>query len=1208
VSPKAVRDMPEGLASDQTVRFCTALDGTKIAYAITGKGPPLVRAAHYLSHLEYDFESPVWSHWIRELSRYNTYIRYDERGCGLSDQYPRDFSFDAWVTDLETVVDSLALEKFDLLGVSQGGSVAIAYAAKHPDRVKHLILYGAYARGWGTRPTTSATPEALETRKAIHRLIGLGWGQDNPAFRQVFTSLFIPEAGAEQQKWFNELQRVSCSPGNAMKFDEVFSGIDVAERLKEVAVPTLILHARHDDVVPLEEGKLLASGIPGARFVSFEGRNHILLNSENGWRTLLREYRRFTGLPEGEESNLSQERADNVNLPLFNETVPGGLRFGTNYLVEFEPRSLWFETSLTLCAQALRMGMKVDYHTFTHVPADIRASLKKLGLDVKTLEENDTLRMVDSYTIQTGIGEPEKAVGYTVDTSSVSMDDWTRADIEDAGEPVRESDKQRFHIDDDTSILVQFNGEAKVVAHFRTQTVPFARRREMSSLHSVLRGVFSESFYAQFESFCDGIFEFKSEDSARGLVHSMRVRAMRGAPHDSSWKRIRLLDTGEVTLDGNANLSTRAFAEETATTEGERRLAAIMFTDMVGFTALTQKNEAGAMKLLEEQRGIVRPIIARHRGREVKTIGDAFLVEFSSSLDAVRCASAIQSALAGENKRRSSEERILLRIGIHLGDVIHEGSDVAGDAVNVASRIETLAPPGGICVTSQIHDSVANKIDLNFSSLGTPELKNVATPVEVFQVLGFGEELARPAARGGLAAKDRIAVLPITNIGQDKSEDYFADGMTEELISSVSKTDGLRVIARTSVMKYKGTSKSISEIGRELNVGSVLEGSVRKAGEQLRITIQLVDTSNEEPKWSQKYDRDIRDVFAIQGDIAKQVAEALRLQLLRGAEAVPTAPVSTEAYVDYLRGRQAWSRRNQEGLNQAISFFQKALAADGSYAKAYTGLADSYATLALLEISAPNDVYPKAKEAVSKALSLDPQLAEAHTSLGLIRFQYDWDWKGAEEEFKEAIRLNPSYAPARHYFADLLKAMGRFDEALSEISRAQELDPLNLAINTGVGHVLYLSRQYDKAIDQYKKAVDLDPNFMATHLWFGRPYLEKGMFPEAISELETAVKLSGESTLALAMLGHGLASAGRKEEAMQVLEKLKERSKSQYVPSYWIAVVYNGFKDKDEVLAWLARAYEERSSWLVWSNVEPRFAWLRGDPGFEAVMGKMKFP
>ncbi len=235
-------------------------------------------------------------------------------------------------------------------------------------------------------------------------------------------------------------------------------------------------------------------------------------------------------------------------------------------------------------------------------------------------------------------------------------------------------------------------------------------------------------------------------------------------------------------------------------------------------------------------------------------------------------------------------------------------------------------------------------------------------------------------------------------------------------------------------------------------------------------------------------------------------------------------------------------------------------------------------------------------------------MAEAHTSLGLIKFQYDWDWQGAEEEFREAIRISPSYAPAHHYFADYLKAIKRFDEALSEIAKAQELDPLNLAINTGVGHVLYLSRQYDRAIDQYRRAVELDPNFMLTHIWFGRPYLEKGMYQEAISELETAVRLSGEGTLALAMLGHGLASAGRKEEATRILEKLIERRKTRYVPSYWIAVVYNGFKNRSRALEWLKKAFEERSSWLVWSDVEPRFDWLRGDPEFSALMGEMKFP
>jgi adenylate cyclase len=639
---------------------------------------------------------------------------------------------------------------------------------------------------------------------------------------------------------------------------------------------------------------------------------------------------------------------------------------------------------------------------------------------------------------------------------------------------------------------------------------------------------------------------------------------------------------------------------------GERRLAAIMFTDMVGFTAMTQKDENGAMALLDEQRRSVRPILARHRGREVKTIGDAFLVEFASSLDAVNCATDIQSALKAMNSGRDEGRKIVLRIGIHLGDVIHEGGDVAGDAVNVASRIEPLAPPGGICVSAQVKDSVANRAPLEFVELGTPSLKNVSTPMEVYQVAGYGETVVR-ARQTGQSARDRIAVLPFANISSDAADDYFAEGLTEELISLVSRTQGLRVIARTSVMKYKGTTKSISEIGKELNVGSILEGSVRKAGDKVRITVQLVEISNEEPRWSQEYDRELRDMFAIQTDIAQRVADALRAQMLGSQR--PSSPTSNPlAYVDYLKGRQAWNRRTEEGLRQAVVFFGRALAADPNYAKAYTGLADSYATLALLELAAPNEVYPRAKEAVGKALTLDPLLAEAHTSLGLIRFQYDWDWKGAEEEFAEAIRINPSYAPAHHYFADYLKAMGRFGEALVEIERAQDLDPLNLAINTGVGHVLYLSRQFDRAIDQYKKAVELDPNFMLTHIWFGRPYLEKGMYEEAISELETAVRLSGEGTLALAMLGHGLASAGRREEAEAILEKLKYRATTRYVPSYWIAVVYNGFKDSDQVIRWLNQAFEERSSWLVWTNVEPRFDWLRGDRRFSDLLGKMRFP
>lgn len=644
--------------------------------------------------------------------------------------------------------------------------------------------------------------------------------------------------------------------------------------------------------------------------------------------------------------------------------------------------------------------------------------------------------------------------------------------------------------------------------------------------------------------------------------------------------------------------------------DGERRLAAIMFTDMVGFTALTQRDELLAIQLLEDQRRLIRALLGKYKGREVETIGDAFFVEFGSSLDAVNCAVAIQSTLREWNEQHPPENRALIRIGIHLGDVLHRGREVSGDAVNIASRIEPLSPPGGVCVTAQVYDSVLNKVEYEFETIGIPNLKNVFTPIEVYCIAGYGEDASQPMPLRAELPKDRIAVLPFVNISPDQVDEYFADGMTEELISSVSLISGLKVIARTSVMRYKRAYKPIAQIGRELNVGSILEGSVRKVGTKIRISVQFVETSKEVPSWSHKYDREVKDVFAIQSEIAQHVAEALKDHIFGGKhrEEPRTTTFSTEAYISYLRGRQLWNKRSEEDLKRAISFFEKAIGIDSNYARAYVGLADTYATLALLEFMAPNEAYPKAKEAVKKALALNPGLSAAHTSLGLIKFQYDWDWKSAEEEFNEAISTNFNYAPAHHFFADYLKAMGRFEAALAEIEKARELDPLSLAINIGVGHVLYLSGQYDRAIEEYKRAVELEPGFMATHVWFGRPYLEKGMYDEAIAELKTAVELSGESTIALAMLGHGLASAGRRDEAMQILEKLKEKSRSQYVPSYWIAVIYNGFKDKEQVIAWMQKAFEERSSWLVWSNVEPRFAWLRDHPEFAELMRAMKFP
>ena len=464
-----------------------------------------------------------------------------------------------------------------------------------------------------------------------------------------------------------------------------------------------------------------------------------------------------------------------------------------------------------------------------------------------------------------------------------------------------------------------------------------------------------------------------------------------------------------------------------------------------------------------------------------------------------------------------------------------------------------------------------------------------------------------PEVPGALPSGHRIAVLPLANISPDPTDEYFADGMTEELISALSKIAELTVIARTSAMRFKGSTQGVRAIAQELNVRTIVEGSVRKAGRRLRITVQLVDPASESPLWSQDYDRELEDVFAIQREIARRVARSLRVRIReREAERLDHAATDVvDAYTLYLKGRFAWNQRTSESLRQAIAEFDRALDKDRRFALAETGRADAYAALALLEYSPPTEAFPKAREAAERALALDPNLAEAHASLGLVRFQYDRDWAGAEASLRKALELNPNYPPAHQYFADYLKAMGRFDEALDEMRRAGELDPLSLAIATGVGHVLYLSRQFDRAIEQYRKATTLDPTFVQAHLWFGRPYLQKGMYDEAIQELKQAVELSGGSTISLAVLGHAYASAGRPAEAREILAKLLDRSRERYLPSYWIALLYTGLGDEPEAMRWLDRAYDERSSWLVWIKVEPRFDRLRANPAFVSLLRRM---
>jgi adenylate cyclase len=636
-----------------------------------------------------------------------------------------------------------------------------------------------------------------------------------------------------------------------------------------------------------------------------------------------------------------------------------------------------------------------------------------------------------------------------------------------------------------------------------------------------------------------------------------------------------------------------------------RQLAAMLLTDIVGYSSLTQRDERRALQLLRAQERCVRPVFRSFRGRVVKSLGDGFLVEFPSALSAVNCAIRVQKAISRAFPP-SAKERIELRIGVHLGDIVRRGKDVFGDAVNIVARIEPIAEPGGVCVTQQVYDQVRNKVGARFESIGTPELKSIRLQIPMFRIDLPSARPATPSAPS--QGQPRVGVLPLVNISGRPEDEYFADGITEELIQTMSGIAGLRTIGRSSTMRFKGTTRPPSEIARELGASAIVEGSIRTAGNRLRVTVRLLDGRSEESLWSESYDREIGDVFRIQTEIAERVASALRVEMVGPAQNVLRRPITLDsaAHSAYLQGRYLLNQRSRESLFSSIESFRAALRLDPHLAEAQAGLADAYSLLAWLEFLRPREAFPQAKKAALRAIELDPSLAEAHTSLGFVQFLYDRSWLEAEREFRRAISLNPNYPVAHQFYSDLLKAVGRLDEAQLEVRRALELDPLSLAINTALGHVLYLSRQYDAAIEQYRKALRLDPNFAQARLWFGRPYLEKRMFKEAIAEVRVAVRLSHESTMSLAVLGHAYASAGQRRQADRILGVLRGRARSAYVPSYWIAMVYVGLGDADHAFQWLDRADKERSAWLAWIKVEPRFDGLRSDPRFSKLLRRLK--
>ncbi len=573
-----------------------------------------------------------------------------------------------------------------------------------------------------------------------------------------------------------------------------------------------------------------------------------------------------------------------------------------------------------------------------------------------------------------------------------------------------------------------------------------------------------------------------------------------------------------------------------------------MFTDMVGFTAMGQTNESLSLALVDEQRRLIRPVLARHDGREVKTIGDAFLVEFASALDAVNCAVEIQSALKEANRSAAPERRITLRIGIHLGDVVHQGADVAGDAVNVASRIEPLSPPGGVCVSAQVYHSVVNKVEQRFESLGVPELKNVVTPIEVFRISGLGEAPERPAQRTP-RPKERVAVLPLDNFSPDPNDEYFADGVTEELIDRLSQVRDLRVIARTSVMGYKRKEKKVSEIARELGVGTIVEGSVRKAGSRIRITVQLIDAATEEHLWSDRYDRELDDVFAVQTEIASRIAAALATQLASPSVRASAETTDIEAYTSFLRGRKLLSEKgSEESIRQALAFFEESVRRDPSFAKARVGVAECLVWLGSEGAIPYVDSVTRARGELTKALELDDALAEAHSVLAGLMIGQD-DVSGCEREARRAMELNPSLADPYRWLGQVAAGDGKIRETVRLLEAAQQVDPLDTNVTAFLGRAYMYAGMEAEALAHWERTKPLIPfrtNAHMTEYHLGRAdYAKAG---ETLREMERLRPNSVWTEMYRGVLAARLGDAGGARGSIRAAREASRRRRADDHP------------------------------------------------------------
>jgi TolB-like protein/lipoprotein NlpI len=560
-----------------------------------------------------------------------------------------------------------------------------------------------------------------------------------------------------------------------------------------------------------------------------------------------------------------------------------------------------------------------------------------------------------------------------------------------------------------------------------------------------------------------------------------------------------------------------------------------------------------------------------------------------------------------------------------LGAILYEAASgrrafAAPSAARLFSEIlnERPLPPSKVRATlSPGFDAVVMQL------LEKDPAKRPASAREVIQrlsALAKGEALVGAAAGTGATAApsaaerpktiEGIVVLPLENLSGDPDQEFFADGMTEELISSLAQFQALRVISRTSAMRYKRTQKTLREIGNELNVDAVVEGTVRRHGGRVRITAQLIDVATDRHLWAKNYERDLQDVLALQGEVAQAIAGEIQVKVTPQEEArlAKAHAVNPEAYEAYLRGRQHWNRRTAESLLQSLEYFRTAVEMDPEWATAHVGLADAYNVIGFYGALPPGDSFPKGRAAAATALRLDPDLAEAHAAVGYAEHYHDWNWAAAEKSFRRAIELNDNQAYSHLFYMNYLIAMGHFEVAQRESNRAFELDPLSMIINIARGWGRFFARDFERAGELIEEALEADPHFHTTYAWLAPTYEALGRYPESLAIAERAAELSGRGSWGLVGIARALVRLGRREEAEAVRLELHDLATMRYVSAYEIALAEAAFGNRDEAIAQLERAYATRANHLVLLRVDPRLDTLRDDARFRDIERRMAFP